>query len=88
MTEITDSSDPGRLKPLHSDALLSSPKLAEMERSSTELLLNSLLPGQRGCLKTRPDGTMLDGHHRISILRGRGVAVDNLPREIIEREDT
>jgi len=30
----------------------------------------------------------LDGHHRISILRGRGVAVDNLPREIIEREDT
>jgi len=31
---------------------------------------------------------MLDGHHRISVLRGRGVAVDSLPRETIEREDT
>jgi hypothetical protein len=59
-----------------------------MERLSTEVLLKSLLPGRKDCLKTRLDGTMLDGHHRISILRGRGVAVDNLPREIIEREDT
>jgi hypothetical protein len=29
---------------------------------------------------------MLDGHHRIYVLRKRGVAVDELPREITERE--
>jgi hypothetical protein len=88
MPEITDSPEHFRLKPLHPDVLLSSPKLAEMERIPTEVLLNSLLPGQKNCLKARPDGTMLDGHHRISVLRGRGVAVDSLPRETIEREDT
>jgi hypothetical protein len=49
-------------------------------------LLLSLLPGQRDCLKTRPDGTILDGHHRIYILRQRRVAVDSLPREVIEKE--
>jgi len=30
-----------------------------------------------------PDGTMMDGHHRILILRERGVAVDDLPRETL-----
>jgi hypothetical protein len=50
-------------------------------------LRNSLLPGQKDCLKTRPDGTILDGHHRIYILRIRGVDVDALTREIILKED-
>jgi hypothetical protein len=36
-------------------------------------------------LKTRPDGTMVDGHHRIKILRERGVDVDYLPREIVPK---
>jgi hypothetical protein len=53
-----------------------------MERLSTEALKLSLFPGQRDCLKTRPDGTILDGHHRIYVLRKRGVDVDGLPREI------
>jgi hypothetical protein len=75
------------LKPLHTDASLSAPKLAEMERCSTDVLLESLLPGQSGCLKARPDGTILDGHHRIYILRKRKVEVDSLPREIIIRGD-
>ncbi len=38
------------------------------------------------CLKTRPEGTMLDGHHRIEILRQRGENVNALPREVIERQ--
>jgi hypothetical protein len=29
---------------------------------------------------------MLDGHHRIKILRDRGVDVDALPREIIDKQ--
>jgi hypothetical protein len=28
---------------------------------------------------------MLDGHHRIYVLRERGIAVDDLPRENIEK---
>jgi len=76
------------LKPLHPDASLSPAKLGEMDRRTTEILQNSLLPGQKEPLKTRPDGTILDGHHRIYILRKRGVNVDDLPREIIVKEDS
>ena len=70
------------LKPLHPDSSLSPAKLAQMERLSTEALKHSLLPGQKDCLKARPDGAMLDGHHRIYLLRKLGVDVDALPREI------
>lgn len=76
------------LRPLHPDTSLSPAKLSEMERRATDVLRNSLLPGQKDSLKTRPDGTILDGHHRIYILRKRGVNVDALPREVIEREDS
>jgi hypothetical protein len=44
-----------------------------------------LKPGQVGALKARPDGTMVDGHHRIKILRERGVDMDSLPREIVPK---
>jgi hypothetical protein len=75
------------LKPLHPDTSLSPAKLGEMERQNTDVLRNSLRPGQKDSLKTRPDGTILDGHHRIYILRKRGVNVDALPREVIVRGD-
>jgi len=71
------------LKPLHPDSSLNAGKLAKMEWVSTEALLASLAPGLRDCLKTRPDGTILDGHHRIHILRKRGVDVDRLPRDVV-----
>jgi hypothetical protein len=77
---------PFPLKPLHPESSLSPAKLAQIGRVSTEILLHSLLPGQKDSLKTRPDGTMLDGHHRIKILKSRGVDVDALPRQIIVRE--
>lgn len=73
------------LKPLHPDQSLSALKLQKMERQSTAILEQSLLPGQAHCLKARPDGTILDGHHRIFILRKRGRSVDALPREIVEK---
>ena len=76
------------LRPLHPDVSLSVAKLREMEGLTTDVLQNSLLPGQTGSLKTRPDGTILDGHHRIYILRRRGVDVDALPREIIVKEES
>jgi len=74
------------LRPLHPDSSLNAGKLAKMERLSTEALLGSLIPGSRDCLKTRPDGTILDGHHRIHILRQRGVDVDCLPRDIVVKD--
>lgn len=74
------------LKPLHSERVLSQPKLAQFTKLSTEDLIESLKPGQAGALKMRPDGTVLDGHHRIKVLRDRGVDVDGLPRELISKQ--
>lgn len=73
------------LKALHSPDSLVELKLLMFERLSTEVLKASLAPGQANCLKARPDGTILDGHHRVHILRKRGEDVDALPREIVER---
>jgi hypothetical protein len=75
------------LKPLHSDESLLPLKLADYGRRTTAELIDSLRPGKEHSLKTRPDGTILDGHHRVRILRDRGINVDDLPRENIEKED-
>ncbi|MBS1786957.1 MAG: hypothetical protein JST85_04510 [Acidobacteria bacterium] len=73
------------LKSLHPDGSLIPLKLDQYAKLTTEELIDSLQPGQPGALKVRPDGTMVDGHHRIKILRDRGVDVDSLSREIIYR---
>ncbi|HEY7311222.1 MAG TPA: hypothetical protein VH643_17810 [Gemmataceae bacterium] len=73
------------LVPLHPDSSLSPAKLEQYAKASTEVLVDSLRPGQAGSLKVRPDGTMVDGHHRIKLLRDRGVDVDSLPREIVAK---
>ena len=33
----------------------------------------------REALRARPDGTIMNGNHRIQVLRERGVDVDSLP---------
>ena len=71
------------LQPLHSSSSLSQIKLDLYARLTTDQLKCSLEPGQAGSFKARDDGTIIDGHHRIEILRGRGVDLDQLPREII-----
>lgn len=73
------------LKPLHPETSLSSAKLAAFEKLSTDTLRQSLIPGHEHCLKTRPDGTILDGHHRVYVLKGRDIDVHALPREVVER---
>jgi len=75
-----------RLVPLHADESLVPSKLAAYQRLTTAELIESLRPGRDDSLKARPDGTMLDGHHRIRVLRGRGVDVDELPREVVEKD--
>jgi hypothetical protein len=77
---------PPPLRFLYLTDSLSQPKLAALRKVETETLKASLLPDQRDCLKVREDGTLLDGHHRVFILRERGVDVDSLPRMVIENE--
>ncbi len=74
------------LKSLHADGSLSQPKLMTFGKLSAEELIASLRPGKPGALKVRPDGTILDRHHRIMILRDRGVDVNELPREIVPKD--
>jgi hypothetical protein len=80
------TTDPPPLKPLHPDESLSPAKLAKYERLATADLVASLAPGGTESLKVRPDGTVLDGNHRIRILKDRGVDVDRLPREIVPKD--
>jgi hypothetical protein len=61
-------------------------KLEAFRRLPTDALKSALLPGQPGSLKVRPNGTVLDGHHRLSVLLERGENIDQLPREIIKKE--
>ena len=61
--------------------------MEQYAKSTTSELIDSLKPGQAASLKARPDGTIVDGHHRIKILRDRGVNVDGLPREVIVKDD-
>ena len=74
------------LRLLHSEASLSRAKLDQFRLLSTGELIESLGLGSPGALKARPDGTVLDGHHRIVVLRERGVSVDTLPREVVPYE--
>jgi ParB-like chromosome segregation protein Spo0J len=74
------------LKPLHAESSLIGSKLDKYGKLSDQELIDSLKPGQQGSLKVRPDGTIVDGHHRIKILRDRVVDVDSLPREMIPKD--
>jgi hypothetical protein len=82
---MTDSLKLPPVKSLHPDSSLKAEKLAKMEKLSTEIR-TSLLAGEH-CLKTRPDGTILERHHRLYVLRRRGIEVDNLPREVIVKDE-
>jgi hypothetical protein len=76
--------DAAPLRFLHLEDSLSQPKLAAFRKVSTEELILSLRPSGPGALKVKTDGTIMDGHHRVYVLRERGVDVDALPRESLE----
>jgi hypothetical protein len=77
---------PPELKFLHDKTVLAAVKLVQFRSLTTDDLKASLHPGQPGSLKVRRDGTVLDGHHRLTILAERGEDIHSLPREIIERQ--
>lgn len=74
------------LRFLHSQVILSQVKLAQFRRLATAELIESLRPGQSGALRAKADGTVLEGHHRLAVLRERGVDIDTLPRELFPQE--
>jgi hypothetical protein len=86
MTHLPDPAGEPPLQPLHPDSSLSRAKLDKYDKASTQQLIDSLKPDQEGSLKVRPDGTIVDGHHRIKLLRDRGVDVDGLPREVVPKD--
>lgn len=75
------------LRLLHSEATMSQVELERFRAMTTAELIESLRPGRTGGLITRPDGTVLEGHHRLVILRERGIEIDGLPRDVLPRED-
>jgi hypothetical protein len=81
-----DSNRRPNLTFLHSESALNRVKLELFRRLSTTDLRTSLAPGQEGSLKLGADGTVLDGHHGLSVLVQRGEDIQQLPREIIEKE--
>jgi len=74
------------LKSLHAEASLNFVKLETFRKLSTETIVDSLRPERACSLKARADGTIIEGNHRIKVLRERGVDVDSLPREIIPKD--
>ena len=75
------------LRSLHPNSSLSIAKLEAYRKIGTSGIIDSLKPGEPGSLKVQPDGTVMDGHHRIRILRERGIDVDALPRDIQTKEE-
>jgi ParB-like chromosome segregation protein Spo0J len=74
------------LQSLHPEGSLSDAKMRQYSKLSTQELIDSLQPGQPGALKVRPDGTVVDGHHRLKILYDRGIDIHALPREILPKD--
>jgi hypothetical protein len=74
------------LRFLHLEASLSQVKIERFRKIAAAQIIDSLRPGRPGALKTRPDGTVLEGHHRLVVLRERGVKIDDLPREVLSHE--
>lgn len=74
-----------KLKLLHAEDVLIELKLEFFRKLTTEALVESLIPDTAHGLKSKSDGTIMDGNHRVKVLLERGFDVDNLPCEIWER---
>ena len=72
------------LRLLHSTSLLKTDSLLFWSGKTSAEVIASLEMG-RERLAVSPDGTVLNGNHRIHILRQRAFPVDSLPRPIYRR---
>lgn len=71
------------LKLIHSPATLSKTILDGLRKKSTQELIESLRPGLQEALRVKPDGRVMNGNHRLTVLMERGVDVNALPREVV-----
>ncbi|WP_344163170.1 hypothetical protein [Nocardiopsis rhodophaea] len=78
-------SNPGEITQLHTEGAMNERTLKGLRDTGTDDIMKSLKPGQEESLKVRPDGTIVNGNHRIKVLKERGVDVDSLPREIVRK---
>ncbi|MER7791550.1 RHS repeat-associated core domain-containing protein, partial [Streptomyces sp. NPDC097640] len=69
------------LNPLHPGSSLDKSSLEFWRKQDTEDIVWSLRPGAHEPLIVKPDGTVMNGNTRVSVLRSRGYDVDSLPRE-------
>ncbi|MFD8870485.1 DUF6531 domain-containing protein, partial [Streptomyces sp. NPDC059590] len=72
---------PPPLTSLHPDSSLDKSSLEFWRKQDTEDIVWSLRPGAHEPLIVKPDGTIMNGNTRVSVLRSRGYDVDSLPRE-------
>jgi len=82
MSELAD------LRPIHSLEILQSRRYRRnfeyWSRQSTARIVESLKLGHRESLTAKPDGRVVQGNTRITILLQRNFDVNRLPREIME----
>ena len=72
------------LKLIHSSETLSKTILEGLRKKSTQEIIETLKPGVEEALRVKPDGRVMNGNHRITVLMERGVNVNALPREIVK----
>ena len=75
------------LKRIHPDATYATDPEAKASLDywrtrATEEILDSLKPGGREPLITKPDGRMMNGNTRTKVLEERGYDTNRLPREV------
>jgi hypothetical protein len=71
---------PPELTPLHGNDTLNKDTLDYWRKQSDDNIVKSLTSGGDEQLTIRPDGTVLQGNHRITVLKERGYDTSNLYR--------
>jgi hypothetical protein len=73
------------LRRIHTDETLAAGtsrfSLAYWRTRKTEEIVESLRPGKQEALRVKPDGRIINGNVRITVLEERGFDVDELERE-------
>lgn len=67
-----------RLKRLHNDQSLVESKLVKFRKLSTDVIIESLRTDGPGRLRIKPDGTIMEGNHRVKVLEEREYPIDSL----------
>jgi hypothetical protein len=84
--DTVDPQKPVPLKIIHLvPPLQGSASYQDWDKKSTQEIVDSSGKDKKDGLKVYPDGAIANGNTRITILKERGVDVDNLPRDIINK---